>query len=172
MLRNAVSDSDSDSPTEFQIQQLKIKNFSDAVDDYEETVEVRQTNLENMNKIIHRLLKKGSVDREAQTEGNFDFAKENGEQDKGDKTSKSANRKDVRSSIGSDSISRLTRPMSGGSTLGQPNQPVDNNLVAYNKPLNLQGVINQEKMKEYHMRLNELLNYHKNNNSRPGDATP
>lgn len=73
MLRNAVSDSDSDSPTEFQIQQLKIKNFSDAVDDYEETVEVRQTNLENMNKIIHRLLKKGAVDREAQTEGNFDF---------------------------------------------------------------------------------------------------
>ncbi len=62
--------------------------------------------------------------------------------------------------------------MSGGSTLGQPNQPVDNNLVAYNKPLNLQGVINKEKMKEYHMRLNELLNYHKNNNSRPGDATP
>jgi len=44
---------------------LKIKNFSDAVDDYEETVEVRQTNLENMNKIIHRLLKKGAVDRES-----------------------------------------------------------------------------------------------------------
>lgn len=34
MLRNAVSESDSDSPTEFQIQQLKIKNFSEAVEDY------------------------------------------------------------------------------------------------------------------------------------------
>ena len=104
MLRNAVSDSDSDSPTEFQIQQLKIKNFSDAVDDYEETVEVRQTNLENMNKIIHRLLKKGSVDREAQTEGSFDFTKEADNLEKTDKTPKSGNKKDVRSSIGSDSI--------------------------------------------------------------------
>jgi len=32
-----------------------------------------------MNKIIHRLLKKGAVDREAQTEGNFDFSKEIGD---------------------------------------------------------------------------------------------
>lgn len=77
-----------------------------------------------MNKIIHRLLKKGAVDREAQTEGNFDFspvAQENGEIEKGDKTSKSANKKDVRSSIGSEAMSRITRPMSGASAVGQPN---------------------------------------------------
>jgi len=39
-----------------------------------------------------------------------------------------------------------------------PNEPVENNLSDYNKPLNLQGVLDEKKMKEYHMRLNELLN--------------
>jgi hypothetical protein len=62
--------------------------------------------------------------------------------------------------------------MSGGSIAGMPNQPIENNLVDYNKPLNLQGVLNESKMKEYHMRLNELLNFHKNHGSRPGDTTP
>jgi hypothetical protein len=92
--------------------------------------------------------------------------------EKGDKTSKSANKKEVRSSIGSEAMSRITRPMSGASAAGQqPNQPVENSLADYNKPLNLQGIINETKMKEYHMRLNELLNFHKNNNSRSGDST-
>jgi hypothetical protein len=33
--------------------------------------------------------------------------------------------------------------MTGGSTAGMPNQPIENNLADYNKPLNLQGVLNE-----------------------------
>lgn len=32
-----------------------------------------------------------------------------------------------------------------------------------NKPLNMQGVLDVNKMKEYHMRINQLLNAHKKN---------
>jgi hypothetical protein len=44
----------------------------------------------------------------------------------------------------------------------EPNEPLEANIFQFNKPLNLQGVLNEEKMFEYHMRLNELLNIHKN----------
>ena len=34
--------------------------------------------------------------------------------------------------------------MSGGSiAAGMPNQPIENSLADYNKPLNLQGVLNE-----------------------------
>lgn len=43
------------------------------------------------------------------------------------------------------------------------NEPLQNNLSFYDKPLNLQGgQLNVLKMKEYHMRLNELINQLKN----------
>ena len=42
------------------------------------------------------------------------------------------------------------------------NKPVPNSNFYYNLPLNLQGgSINEEKFRDYHMRLNKLLSVHK-----------
>lgn len=80
-----------------------------------------------MNKIIHRLLKKGAVDRGAQTEGKYELVKEGvKDKDRDDKALKNGDSKDVRSSM--DSISMNGRPMSGGHNASEPNQPLDNNL--------------------------------------------
>lgn len=40
---------------------LKTKNYTDVLDEYAHTAEERYTNLDNMNKIVTRLMKKGMV---------------------------------------------------------------------------------------------------------------
>lgn len=53
-----VSDSGDESPNEFQLHKLKMLAFSDAVEAYRETAEERFNNLDNLKKIVNRLMKK------------------------------------------------------------------------------------------------------------------
>ena len=45
--------------------------------------------------------------------------------------------------------------------MSRGNEPTDNNLAKVNRPLRLQGAIDERQMHELHMRLNYLLNYHR-----------
>jgi hypothetical protein len=47
---------------------LKTKNFEDALDDYAWMKTERHNNLSNINKIVKRLMKKGSTSVETQTD--------------------------------------------------------------------------------------------------------
>ena len=62
------------------------------------------------------------------------------------------------------------RVLSENTQPGMPNEPVKNFNNYSVLPLNLQGdnTVNEQKFKEYQMRLNELLNVHKTKNSQDG----
>lgn len=111
--------------------------FNNDVEDYKAAADNRLTNLSNLDKIVTRLMNKQFVHTGVQTEGDWLERVDTTEQE-------------------------VVAAFPDQNEIEEPNEPLEANILKFNKPLNLQGVLNEDKMFEYHMRLNELINIHKN----------
>ena len=106
-------------------------------EDYKAAADQRHNNLDNMSKIVGRLMNKGNQDQEIQTDEVL-F--------KDDKSE---------SSVEIDPASQTFNVETS------PNTPANNPNHYYHLPLNNRQGANEPKYRDYHMRLNTLISEHK-----------
>lgn len=154
-----ITDDGDESPNEFEMMRLKQIHFSTTVDDYDSTAKERFTNLDNLNKIVTRLMKKQNHSAETQT----DQAMFEDEDAATPDPKKQAMKQLMSGKPATAQDPRTATPASEyieSVQLGA-NEPIENQVAQFHLPLNMQGKLNEDLMFEYHMRLNQLLNTHK-----------
>ena len=138
----------------------RANDFQKTVDDYQNVEVERATNLNNITKIVGRLLKKSNVSMGTQTDY-VEFA------DSGD------NNSSMPLSIGIEPKpdEEISNPIQRSPTMKSPSSKfnraftirpsAENSLSLYGKPNQMLGGMDESRLKELHMNLNQIINKHK-----------